>query len=75
MSTMFKKSGTGPVLSRDERARQGAAVKAALAALGGADALNFLNSHHAGLQGRPLDLAIASDSGLKAVEAALAAGT
>lgn len=34
-------------------------------------ALAFLNTHHDGLGGRPLDIATASDEGLVAVEAAL----
>ena len=51
--------------------RQGRAVNAALAALGRANARAFLNTHHQGLRGCPLDLAVARDSGLTAVEAAL----
>ena len=31
----------------------------------------FLNTHHAGLGGRPLDLAVASVAGLEAVETAI----
>jgi hypothetical protein len=38
----------------------------------GAAASLFLNSHHDGLGARPLDLAVESDDGLKAVEAAIA---
>jgi hypothetical protein len=71
MSFAFKKARVGQLLSGEERARQGEAVKSALAALGGPKALAFLNTHHAGLGGRPLDLAIASDAGLQSVEAAL----
>jgi len=68
----FSKAGSGPVLSRAEFARQGHAVRAAAAALTDADAVRlFLNSRHAGLRGRPLDLAVASDAGLEAVEAAI----
>ena len=33
----------------------------------------FLNSRHDGLNGRPIDIAIASEAGLIAVEAAIAA--
>jgi hypothetical protein len=33
----------------------------------------FLNSRHEGLNGRPIDIAIASEAGLIAVEAAIAA--
>jgi uncharacterized protein (DUF2384 family) len=36
-----------------------------------AEALAFLNQHHEGLGGRPLDLATASEAGLAAVTAAL----
>jgi len=57
--------------SQDERSRQGRAVKLAIAALGNTGAMAFLNRHHDGLCGRPLDLAIGSDAGLAAVEAVL----
>ena len=68
----FKGRGSGPVLSRDEFARQGQVVRAASAALADSAAVRrFLNSHHAGLRGRPLDLAVANADGLKAVEAAI----
>ena len=70
----FRKARTGPVLSREEGARQGRAVKAAQAALGSVDAVRaFLNSHHPTLDARPIDLAVASDEGLASVEAAIAA--
>ena len=73
---MFRKARTGPVLSRDEGARQGKAVRAAQAALGSVEAVRaFLNSHHPALDARPIDLAVASDDGLAAVEAAIAAET
>ena len=71
MNRPFRKAARGPVLSREQGARQGDAVKSALAALGNEDARAFLNGHHAGLRGRPLDLAVASDAGLSAVQAAL----
>jgi len=72
MRMNFRKAYRGPVLSRDERARQGQVVKAAHTALDGIDAVrSFLNSHHQGLRGRPLDLAVASDAGLAAVEIAI----
>ena len=73
MSFRFKKSRRGPILSRDQGLRQGQAVKSALAMLGQSEARAFLNSHHAGLGGRPLDLAVASQAGLSAVETALGA--
>lgn len=71
MSLRFKSAWRGPVLSRDEGARQGHAVRSALAALGTENALAFLNGHHPGLRGRPLELAVASEAGLKAVQTAL----
>jgi hypothetical protein len=45
----------------------------AIAALGNAGAVAFLNRHHDGLDGRPLDLAVVSEAGLAAVEAVLGA--
>ena len=74
-SFAFRKAkSSGPVLSRQESMRQGSAVRSAAAALGDPDAVrNFLNTFHAGLSGRPLDLAVASDAGLEAVESALGA--
>jgi len=68
----FRKARSGPVLSRDEFARQGHAVRAATAAFAdAAEVRGFLNTHHGGLGGRPLDLAVASAAGLMAVEAAI----
>ena len=68
----FRKARLGPVLSSHESARQGSAVRSAAAALADNDAVrHFLNSYHSGLRGRPLDLAVASDAGLKAVQAAI----
>jgi hypothetical protein len=68
----FRKPRSQPVLSRDEFARQGHAVRAATAAFRDIGAVRgFLNAHHAGLGGRPLDLAVASAVGLKAVETAI----
>ena len=71
MSLSFKRPWHGPVLSGDEGVRQGQAVKSALATLGSNEGRAFLNRHHAGLRGRPLDLAVASEAGLKAVQTAL----
>lgn len=39
----------------------------------GSEAVAFLNTHHAELDGRPIDLAVASPDGLARVEAILAA--
>lgn len=67
-----RKPRPGPVLSQDQFSRQGRAVRAASAALADNEAVRaFLNSHHEGLSGRPLDLAVASDAGLLAVESAI----
>jgi hypothetical protein len=71
MSALFRKAWQGPILSREQGRRQGRAVKAARARLGAADGLVFLKGHHEGLGGRPLDLAVASEAGLGAVETAL----
>jgi uncharacterized protein (DUF2384 family) len=69
-----KRARKGPVLSRDEGLRQGRAVRAAQAALGSVEAVRtFLNSHHDALSGRPIDVAVASEAGLIAVEAAISA--
>lgn len=70
----FQPARAGQVLSQEERSRQGRAVKSAVTALGNAHALAFLNQHHEGLRGRPIDLAVASDEGLEAVETILGAG-
>lgn len=71
MNRVFRAAWTGPVLSREEGVRQGRVVRASLALLGSGSARAFLNTYHAGLGGRPLDLAVASDDGLVAVESAL----
>jgi uncharacterized protein (DUF2384 family) len=72
MNRPFRKARLGPVLSREAGTRQGRAVRVATAAFGSSAAVrSFLNSHHDGLSGRPLDLAVASDAGLAAVEAAI----
>ena len=71
MSRSFKNAWRGPVLSREERSRQSEAVRSALASLGADNARAFLNGHHSGLHGRPLDLAVASEAGLTAVQTAL----
>lgn len=70
MNRRFRKAL--PRLSREEQIRQGLVVKSAQVALVSTDAIRaFLNTHHEGLQGRPLDVATASDAGLQAVEAAM----
>ena len=70
----FRRSGSVPLLSLEEKERQGRVVKSAQAELSGLDAVrDFLNTHHKGLQARPLDRAISSDAGLVAVERAITA--
>lgn len=67
----FKKSSL-PRLTREEMIRQGRIVNVAQAALADlASVRSFLNTHHDGLGGRPIDLAVASDAGLAAAEAAI----
>lgn len=71
MSSRFRKATT-PRLSHAEQVRQGQVVKSAHSALASMDAVrDFLNTHHDALSGRPLDVAIASDAGLHAVEAVI----
>jgi uncharacterized protein (DUF2384 family) len=73
MSRFFTKRFDGPRLSADEAKRQGEVTRLALAALVDAGAaLSFLNTRHAELDGRPIDLAIASPEGLAAVEKIIA---
>jgi hypothetical protein len=73
MNPRFRKS-VQPKLSRAEQVRQGRVVNAAQAAMPTVDAVRaFLTTRHDGLRGRPLDLAVASDAGLVAVEAAIVA--
>ena len=69
----FRKAAKRPVLSRDAGVRQGRAARSAYTILGLEGAKIFLNTHHSGLRGRPLDLAVASDAGLTAVETAIRA--
>lgn len=62
----------GAILTREEQVRQGRVVNAARSVLVSPDAIkSFLNTHHAGLNGRPIDLATRSDEGLAAVEAVI----
>ena len=73
MSGGFRKRFNAPRLSREEMIRQGRIVNVAQAALADiASVRAFLNTHHDGLQGRPIDLAVASQDGLLAAEAAVA---
>ncbi len=58
-----------PHLAPDRAKRQGDITRLAFLLLGREDAIAFLNAEHAGLGGRPLDLATASDEGRNSVEA------
>jgi uncharacterized protein (DUF2384 family) len=61
---------TAPI-PRDQAVRQGDITSLAFLLLGRERAIEFLNTDHEGLGGRPLDLATASDEGRASVEAEL----
>ena len=72
MKPRFRKASAAAKLSDAEKVRQGRIVTVAHAALvDNAAVRSFLNTHHDGLRGRPLDVATRSDSGLRTVEAAI----
>lgn len=73
MNNPFKKRFNAPRLSAEAADRQGRISKLALAMLGQAGAIAFLNTPNAALDGRPLDLAVRSQEGFAAVEQALIA--
>ncbi|HSQ95453.1 MAG TPA: MbcA/ParS/Xre antitoxin family protein [Croceibacterium sp.] len=58
-------------IPRDQAVRQGDITSLAFLVLGRERAIEFLNTDHEGLGGRPLDLATASDEGRANVEAEL----
>lgn len=60
-------------LSPDAVERQSRVTLLAWNLLGADAAIAFLNAYHASLDGRPLDLAVASADGCEAVELAIAA--
>ena len=66
----FRKASL-PRLAQDCAQRQGAITQLAFLLLGREEAIAFLNTDHAGLGGRPLDLATASIAGRASVEAEL----
>lgn len=73
MRNPFPKRFNAPRLSPEAAARQGRATRLALAAFADSGAaVSFLNTHHDELDGRPIDLAVASPEGLLAVENAIA---
>ena len=53
----------------DQARRQGEITRVAFLVLGRETAIDFLNTAHGGLGGRPLDVATASDEGRNSVEA------
>jgi len=67
----FRKA-RGPALAPEQARRQGEISRLAFLTLGRDAAIAFLNSRHANLHGRPLDVAIASDQGRNQVEAEIA---
>jgi len=69
----FRKRFDTVRLSPEAASRQGKAATAAWLKLGKEASILFLNTHDDALGGRPIDLAVESAEGLKAVEAALAA--
>ncbi len=66
----FRKTNAQRLPPADAR-RQGEITQLAFLLLGRDAAIEFLNTAHAGLGARPLDLAIASDEGRNSVEAEL----
>lgn len=68
----FRPRQSGPRLAADAAVRQGRIVRLAFASFGGRDgAIAFLNAHHETLGGRPVELAVASETGCAAVERAI----
>lgn len=71
MNKQFRRSDA-PRLSAEEAARQGRVARLAYETMPAGTAIAFLNTHHAALGGRPIDLALESAAGLLAVERAIA---
>jgi hypothetical protein len=69
----FRKKFTTARLPADSAERQGKIATLAFLKLGRDAATEFLNTFDEALGGRPLDLAVASPEGLRAVEEAIAA--
>ena len=69
MSRPFRNKYDAPRLSAEEAARQGRATNLAFEAFRTAEAtMAFLNGYDDALDGRPIDLAVASEDGLARVE-------
>ena len=72
----FGRSVTRTRMPAPQGRRQGDIVALAFTALGGRDAaMDFLNSHNASLDARPLDVASESDAGFERVKALISAKT
>ena len=70
----FRRSAGRSRMPAPQARRQGDIVTLAFTTLGGRDAaLDFLNSHDASLDARPLDVASESDDGFERVRAIIAA--
>ncbi|QJU60132.1 DUF2384 domain-containing protein [Sphingomonas sp. AP4-R1] len=74
MKSSFRKNPAVPHLTREQAARQSRVSRLAFETLRKpGTAVTFLNAHNDALEGRPIDLAIASDDGLIRVEGVIAA--
>ena len=74
MQPQFRRTRAKCALLPEQRAREGRLVRSAQEAFPDiAAALAFLNSHHEALGARPLDLALASEDGLRRAEAIIGA--
>ena len=67
----FRRAFAGTSLTRDQAAREGSIARLAWERLGQDAAKRFLNSHHEGLAGRPLDIATTSAEGYSSTEKAI----
>lgn len=66
----FRRTAVRVMITPEQRRRQASVMRAALDTMVSGDAIKaFLNDDHHELGGRPLDVAMASDAGLAAVEA------
>jgi len=71
--TMFRARFATPRLSPEKVERQSRITLLAWNRLGGDAAIAFLNTYNLALEGRPLDLAVASEAGYEIVEHAISA--
>lgn len=67
----FRPADNSTRLSGDAAAREGAAIRLAIDALGSSHALSFLNAPNDALEGRPLTIATQSASGFSRVREAI----